>query len=408
MKRGVFLAILLLLSTATYAIEENLGYVESNYNYIHARTLKYEPYPAQPGRYLDVWIRLENTGQEKADIYFNLLPKYPFSIDASEKANRTIMALAGRETSLVHYKVRVDDNAIEGNNLLNYRIKTSDGLIDESSLAIFVQTSDANIAVDSVEGQQITPGIISEVTLQLRNEGDTPLTDVSVKLDLSSDAIPIAPINSTSEKKIYVIEPHSVKPITFQLLALPDATSNTYKVPIEIKFIDGTGKNYTKSSIIGLTVGATPDISITTTDSSIYGKGELGNIALKFTNKGLTDIKLLNVVLNESEAYDIISEDELYLGNIDSDDYETAEFRIKARKVKDGSVPLIVNLDYRDANNKEYHETRIVDLKVVSAKELGVEGNGSGFGTVVFAVIFIGGGYYLYRRWEKKKKLGKK
>jgi hypothetical protein len=409
MKSGVLLALFAILISSAYAIVDDYGYAESTYSDIRVSTLKYEPYPAQPGRYLDLWVKIENAGQQReTDIAFTIIPRYPFTLAETEQATQYVGDLNGKETALIHYKIRVDSNAVEGRNLIDYTIRTYSRPTQAASLNIFVQTSDANIAVESVSAEQIVPGSIADVTLQLTNEGDTPLTDVTVKLDLSSSNIPIAPVNSTSEKKVYVIEPHQTKPITFQLLALPDAASSTYKVPIEIKFIDGTGKNYTKSSIIGLTVGAIPDISITTTDSAIYSRGDTGNVILKFTNKGLTDIKLLNVILMESEQYDVISEDEVYLGNVDSDDYETAEFRIKARKVSDGIVPLTVYLEYRDANNKPYTETRTIDLKVVSAQQLGVDGNGPGIGTLLFAIIFIAACFFIYRRWEKKKKSSKK
>ncbi len=408
MKIGAFLVILAIMLTSSYAVVDNYGYAESNYDAVRVNTLKYEPYPAQPGRYVDLWLRIENSGQEPTtDVEFTLVPRYPFTLGEDENETRYVGTLKGKETALLHYKVRVDASAVQGNNLIDYKIRTRSRL-ESSSLNIFVQTIDANIAINSVSAEQLVPGIVSDVTLHLTNEADSALGAIAVVFDFSSSDIPIVPVNSTGEKKIYGILPGMTLPITFQLMALPDAASNTYKVPIEIRFVDGTGTQYNKSSIIGLTVGAKPEISITTVESGIYGTGQIGNVALKFTNKGLSDIKLLTVTLQESNNYTIISEDELYLGNIDSDDYETAEFRIKAKKAKDNIVPLIINLEYRDANNKQYHETRMAGLKITSAKDLGVQGGGSGFGTLLFAIIFIVAGFFIYKRWEKKKKSSKK
>ena len=241
MKIGGFLAVLIVLVTSSHAILDNYGYAESQYTDIRVSTLKYEPYPAQPGKYVDIWIKVENAGQETdRDVEFTLIPKYPFTLGENEAAVKQIGDLGGKQSSLLHYLIRVDSSAVEGENLIDYKLKSRGGIKSGVGLNIYVQTSDANIAVDSVSAEQLTPGKVTQVTLQLTNEGDTPLTDISVKLDLTATTIPIAPVNSTSEKKLYLIEAHKTSPLTFQLMALPDAASNTYKVPITIKFIDNS------------------------------------------------------------------------------------------------------------------------------------------------------------------------
>jgi len=164
-----------------------------------------------------------------------------------------------------------------------------------------------------------------------------------------------------------------------------------------------TGKNYSKNSIIALTVGAVPDLSVTIPDARVFAKGEIGDLGIKVTNKGLTDIKFVNVYLEESSYYRVISENSVYIGNIDSDDYSTADYRIELKKVKDGKAPLNITLEYLDANNNKYSMPMSIYLKVVSAKEKGVAGNGNGSGIIIFAIIIIAAGYFFYKRWEKKK-----
>lgn len=390
------------LVTQAYAIEQNMGYVESNFNYIHVSTFKYEPYPVTPGRYFDLWLRIENTGQEKIDAEFNLTPLYPFSLDENEKPGRKIGDLNGMETTLLHYKVRADVNAVEGSNPLHFKI-LSNGALSTANINIWVQAIDANVGINSISSKSMTPGQASPVEINLENFGDSSLTDINVKMDLTASDNPFVPINSTSEKKTSVIEPRSKETITFQMMPLPNSKAGTYKIPITISYVDGTGKNYSKSSIIALTVGATPDIGVTIPDSKVFAKGEIGDIGIKVTNKGLTNIKFVNVYLNNTKNYDVLSENSVYVGNIDSDDYSTADYRIKLNKVSDGKAPMVLVLEYLDANNNKYNEEMVVYLKVVSAKDKGVDGNGNGSGTIIFAIIIIAAGYYFYKRWEKKK-----
>ena len=61
--------------------------------------LKYEPYPAEPGNYMNIWIRVTNEGNTEAyypSIQFE--DKYPFSLDESDERVKEVGTIApGRE-----------------------------------------------------------------------------------------------------------------------------------------------------------------------------------------------------------------------------------------------------------------------------------------------------------------------
>ncbi|MFC1728643.1 COG1361 S-layer family protein [Nanoarchaeota archaeon] len=367
--------------------------------------VKYEPYPADPGAYLDVWLKVENFGGSDAKNFeVELLPAFPFSLDVGAEATRAFGTVLGHQTVLVKYKVRIDQNAVEGTNPLKFRYRhDSADHWKYSQVDVFIRTVDANIAVNEVKIDRIAQGVASPVEISLENLADSTLTNINVKLDLTGTDTPFVPIDSTAEKKLANIEPGVARSVTFNLMALPDADSGVYKVPIEITATDGTGRNYTKSSIIGLIIGSDPELSITVDSSMVYDTGETGDVVLKFVNKGLNDVKLMSVTLDESSDYDIISKKEVYIGNIDSDDYETAEFRLKVRKAKKGVTTLKLKLNYLDANNKQYQENVDVALRIISAKKLGLN-EGSAASRLVGFILVVVIGYFVYKRWEKKKK----
>jgi hypothetical protein len=131
-------------------------------------------------------------------------------------------------------------------------------------------------------------------------------------------------------------------------------------------------------------------------------------VIIKFINKGLIDIKFLNAKLLPSDDYEIINSNEVYIGNVDSDDYETAEFRLHVKQATtDSKVALPLVLEYRDANNNMYKKEVSVDLILFSAEKLGVAEK-KGTTTIILAVIIIVVGYFVYRKWEKKRKKAKK
>ena len=72
----------------------------------------------------------------------------------------------------------------------------------------------------------------------------------------------------------------------------------------------------------------------------------------------LIDIKFLNVKLDKAEGYKVLSPYEVYIGNIDSDDYETADFKINVDKASKEKVILPLTIEYNDANNQEYTNAR--------------------------------------------------
>ena len=53
---------------------------------------------------------------------------------------------------------------------------------------------------------EVSPGNSANIRLQIENEENFDINDVSVKLDFSSEFLPIAPSNSGTEKFILEIE----------------------------------------------------------------------------------------------------------------------------------------------------------------------------------------------------------
>ena len=192
----------------------------------------------------------------------------------------------------------------------------------------------------------------------------------------------------------------------FKLLTEPEAESGAYKVPLRITYSDTAGNPYAINGTIGLVIGAEPDLSVTLDSTTIYAPNSNGEVTVKVVNKGVTNIKFMNIKLLENESYSIISNDEVYLGNIDSDDFETASFNIFVGKAKGGKVALPFELDYKDANNNDFNEIIGLELNIYSgsdAKKFGLK-QGNGFVGNLIIIIIVAAGLFFYVRHRKKKK----
>ena len=88
--RKLILALLLLVPIA-FAVETSNIHPTVDFSpaYFQVVSTKYEPYPAEPGEYFDLWLKVRNIGNVEApDFKFTLKPNYPFSLDPSEVAER--------------------------------------------------------------------------------------------------------------------------------------------------------------------------------------------------------------------------------------------------------------------------------------------------------------------------------
>jgi hypothetical protein len=382
----------------------------------------YEPYPAEPGEYLDLWLNLNNYGgQPIEELTFVLKPEYPFYLDGRESSERYFGKILPYQTVLVHYKIRVDENAVEGENALKYEYRYSGhSKWIPNSVDIIIQTIDAILTVDSVMTvpESVAPGETSQVKVKLKNTADSLLKSINIRLGLITEIrtttsisyteLPFTPIGQSNEMMIYQLGAGEEEEIVFNLVADPDAETKPYKIPMYITYVDELGENYSKTSIVGLIVGTEPEMSFSIESSEIRENVATGNVIIKFINKGLIDIKFLNAKLLPSDDYEIINSNEVYIGNVDSDDYETAEFRLHVKQATtDSKVALPLVLEYRDANNNMYKKEVSVDLILFSAEKLGVAEK-KGTTTIILAVIIIVVGYFVYRKWEKKRKKAKK
>lgn len=371
------------------------------------------PDPAEPGSYVELRWKIENFGSKMAEnVIVELLPSYPFSLEPGESAIKKVGSVWGRQIGeqgvMIFYKVRVDKDAVEGNNQIKLRYSLDNGVswLNLEPFNIRVRTQDAILSIEDVSSSfdMIKPGEVSTIKIKLKNLADSLLKDIKVKLDVGS--VPFAPIGSTNEKTIKNLNSGETKEVEFNLMAEPAADSNVYKVSVRIDYMDWSGNRYARNGTVGLVIGDTPDLLVAVDSSEIYSSGKTGNVVIKFTNKGLTDIKLLHVKLKPSDDYSIISNDEDYIGNIDSDDYETTDFDLYVKRTSKEKIMLPIELDYMDANNNEYKKDVNVELKLYTKTEtqkFGLQKKSKTLGIIITLVI-IGAGLFIYIRYRKKKK----
>ena len=273
-------------------------------------------------------------------------------------------------------------------------------------LVIFASSAYADsITIASVTSSpsEIKPGERININVRLENHGDSDIKDVSIGLDLSSSNLPFIPVGSAAQKVIDKVKGDESEYIEFTLMSSPDTKPDTYKIPIVVGYKTNIDGIVEKKSVIGLVVKAMPILEVAIEESKVFKVGQVGEITVRFVNKGLGDIKFLSAKIQKSANYDVISSSTVYVGNVEPDDFETASFKMRFKQ-RFASIPL--DVEYKDNNNKEYNQTFNLEVPLYSqqeAVELGLE-KGSNifayFGLVLIIILF-----FLIRRYRKRKRM---
>jgi len=153
----------------------------------------YYPTPVQAGEYFTLWIRVmnnEDNAVENSAIRFK--DSYPFSLDPTEQGEIIISKLEARSAVTKRFKVRVDEQAKEGDNSILFEYKDcASCLWKEKSMSVTVVEAQTNF--DVVLQEITTEGVF----IAIANIGKNPANAITVsipeqedfKTDLTSAAI---------------------------------------------------------------------------------------------------------------------------------------------------------------------------------------------------------------------------
>lgn len=221
---------------------------------------KYDPYPAQAGKYVTVWIDVVNRFDPIYDTTFNLEADYPFTI--INNATRTYSRITGLDDVRLEYQLLVDKNAPNSTNEIKLRWS------NVGEKALFER--DFNITV--VEGQR-------------DKQADLRALFVDIK---------------------------------------PDA------------YVSGTSK-------------LTLDI-INTDDGTAY-----------------------HTVVKADSAVANIATNEVFVGNLNGDDFDSVDFNLDIKNVPQGTYPVNITMTYKNSDGKEIVQENPVYITVVSQAEAALQ-----------------------------------
>lgn len=379
--------------------------------------LSQDPDPALPGSFVEVRIRVENIGREEMnDVLFQLQPDYPFSVVPGDNGERKLGTVnanqIGEDAFVLYYRLMIDQSAVSGEYELRMRYTMDGGktwrVLDPKTIRI--ENEAPLLSVSKVETESVQPGGTAAMKMTLVNMADFPLRNLKVALQLVTTTaagiveLPFSPIGSTNEQAVKLMKTSEVKTVSFDLAVDADAQVKAYKIPVQISYIDEQGDSHVEAHVVSMIVAAEPDLMISKAEESYAIQGQDGTLSVAFTNRGLGQIKFLSFEVIDEGPYDLLTPAEIYVGNIDSDDYETADINFRCSDCS-GDQTFRLKITYADENNKEYEKEMTFTTMVYSsdeAKEKGLIPQNNSVGIIIVVVIVVVG-VILYRVFRKKK-----
>ena len=221
--------------------------------------LSQDPDPVEPGEFVDLRFRVENYGSNAVpDVRFTISLDYPFSLAEPEKREINLGTLGRRQTgedsAILYWRVRVDDNAAEGEEEFELSYTTRNYGVVLDPYKVRIRGREAVVAIDSVSiyPEKPKPGQDIEVNVTLHNLAESAVDEVKVQLQL--DNVNLAPIGSASEKVVREILSGEKKTISFDLAAQANAASKVHLVPITVEYTDKFNQKHTLDSRFGVTI----------------------------------------------------------------------------------------------------------------------------------------------------------
>jgi len=366
---------------------------------------RYEPYPAEIGKYVDVWVSVKNAGGGTAeDVTSELVPKYPFTLDSSNNARQNKGSIGTDASAMYEYRLFVATDAKPGTHEITIRYQGEKGATwSEKDFPIKVGTdtldSRGTLKLEAIttDPEVLIPGDTGTVTLTLTNTAsqyavtiDGKDYDTNAQINevglIGSDGIIVT---TDSYQNMGVLGPGDSIEIAYNVQVSDDATDGTEHLNLALT---GSSHTYNAKWDIPIKVESAGIKIIPSKPLKLACEG--GKIEFDVAN---THSSTFTSVSIEPQAGGIMfTPTEYFIGTMEPDELFTIEFDCE---VTGDSPEAAFHLyaEYQNGNNR--HEVRL-NNRVIEIKQVIPEGNSSAvtIGAALLLVVVVGAGIYYRKR----------
>jgi hypothetical protein len=303
---------------------------------------RYDPFPAEPDKYLTIWIKVQNNGPIDArNVSLELLDTYPFSLDPSEERVRTFGTVKPTEPILVEYRVRVDKDALDGRNPIDLKIGTGFGDFLIKSFDIFVESKIVEFAIGSLLSEPeslFSDTDDNRLIINLQNIGEGTAKLVRTELMLPDGFTPSE--SFSDEYSIGTIDAESSEDAIFFIDIDRSVKAGEYRGTLKVFYKDDVDDEYKRRSLqVRIPVRASASFEIT---GMVLNPVKLGQgledveLRLDILNSGSKEAENVNVrILKEATQPFDFDEKSDFVGNLEPNETGQAVFKFDVDNTAD-------------------------------------------------------------------------
>ncbi|OIO64128.1 hypothetical protein COY28_01545 [Candidatus Woesearchaeota archaeon CG_4_10_14_0_2_um_filter_57_5] len=372
---------------------------------IKVSLLSQDPDPVQAGSIVEARFKVENFGtKQSGNVSLELLAGPPFEL--LSKARVDIGSLIGLQNgpdgAVVKYRLAVDAQAPEGNQEVRVRMILGGTAVEPDPFNITVKTPTPILSVESVtwSPETIAAGQKGALDLAVKSR-NAYIKNLRATLALAGTSL--LPSGESAEQFIGDMPKGASALAHFPLIASTTATSGVESMLVWFMFEDRDGVAYTKNATLSAIIRNEPSYLVNIDDTEGLIEGKQGKLVISVSNTGAAEMRYAIMELLPNDAFDIISSPKLYLGNLASDDYETAEYTLHVKSTGD-AVPVMAKLAFKDEFDQEYSTTATLPLTLYTTQQaiaLGIITAPRNYLPVII-VLVVALVWWLLRRRKKK------
>ncbi|MEL4304573.1 hypothetical protein [Methanococcoides sp. LMO-2] len=399
---GILIALMLLLVAA---VPMQASAATSSSSTLRVDLLKYDPYPAEIGSYVDVWIKVENFASGSTeDVSIKMEPEYPFSLDSEKNAIKNFGILPPDRAAIHEYRLYVDEGARAGTGSFDILYRAGDDFTwQKETFEIKVGSttfdSKGTVALSNVisSPEVLMPGDDGSISFTLTNtaqqstitiDGESYDTYARVQSATLVGTDMITVTSPPYEGK-GVLGPGDFVQVTYNMEISDSIEDGTYFLDL---VMIGNSHSFNNNWMVPVVV----DSSAVRVIPSVPLVLKNGQADLEFDVANIHPNELSSVLVKmEADGVEFLPQ-EYFVGSMDPDELFTIEIEAQADDPKaTGEVNLTIYTEYRNGLNE--HEESLGE-RVLKLEQVKEDNDSNAIVILLLGAIIVGTAYYMYRK----------